>query len=177
MNMGLSKFCSKQTRAVCVNQFHHLLLASKAAYDYVIHVALFATSHVSLITQVYQGMAQQFGMKWRDYSNFTLVNGSDLVQLQLSTFTNPFHIPFHCSIPYSSPLVRDAPTLFHYCEIVDLLLQATRSPRIWRWAWRTGWGFNIFVWTSIFCWFPVIPTYSHLCTVSSSVCSGYLLST
>ena len=134
MNMGLSMFCSKQTRAVCVNRFHHLLLASKAAYDYVIHVALFATSHVSLITQVYQGMAQQFCMKRRDYSNFTLVNGSDLVQLQLSMFTNPFHIPFHRSIPYSSPLVRDSPTLFHYCEIVDLLLQATRSPRIWRWA-------------------------------------------
>ena len=30
------------------------------------------------------------------------------------------------------PVVRDAP-LFKYCEIVDLLLQATRSPRIWRW--------------------------------------------
>ena len=31
------------------------------------------------------------------------------------------------SIPYSSPVVRDT-HLFHYCEIVDLLLQATRSP-------------------------------------------------
>ena len=115
-------------------------------------------------------MAQQFCMKRRDYSNFTLVNGSDLVQLQLSTFTNPFHIPFHRSIPYSSPLVRDAPTLFHYCEIVDLLLQATRSPRIWRWAWRAGWGFNIFVWTSIFCWFPVIPTrFIHISALSPQV--------
>ena len=41
-------------------------------------------------------------------------------------------------------------------------------------AWRAGWGFNIFVWTSIFRWFPVTPTYSHLCTVSSSIYSGYL---
>ena len=43
-------------------------------------------------------------------------------------------------------------------------------------AWRAGWGFNIFVRTSTFRWFPVTPTYSQLCTVSSSVYSGYLLS-
>ena len=42
---------------------------------------------------------------------------------------------------------------------------------------KAGWGFNTFVWTSIFRWFPVTPTYLQLCTVSSSVYSGYLLST
>ena len=31
------------------------------------------------------------------------------------TFTNPFHFPFHCSIPDFSPVVINAP-LFHYCE-------------------------------------------------------------
>ena len=47
-------------------------------------------------------------------------------------FTNPFHFPFHRSIPYFSPVIIDAP-LFHYSE---KLLQATRSPRIWRWPER-----------------------------------------
>ena len=63
------------------------------------------------------------------------------------------------------------------------LLQATRSPSIWRWPEKLDESsiflcessislcreFNIFVRTSTFHWFPVTPTCSHLCTVSSRV--------
>ena len=55
----------------------------------------------------------------------------------------------------------------HYCEIVDPLLQAIRSGDGLK-----GWMRFQYLCTNK--WFPVTP---HLCTVSSSVYSGYLLST
>jgi len=69
----------------------------------------------------------------------------------------------------------DVHVLCHYCEIAV----TAAGNKVWKHlkvAWRVvslGWGFNI----SIFRWFPVTPTSSHLDTVSSSVYSGYLLST
>ena len=68
-------------------------------------------------------------------------------------------------------MVRDTP-LCHYCEI-DLLLQATRSPKVWRWPERLDEG-SISSYKQH--WFPVTLTYSHLCTVTSCVYSGDLLS-
>ena len=47
----LSEFCSKQTKAVCVHQFPLPLWDSVAVCMTVIHVALVATSRISLTDQ------------------------------------------------------------------------------------------------------------------------------
>ena len=71
----------------------------------------------------------------------------------------------NCHASISTPLC-------HYCEI-DLLLQATRSPRVWRWP-EGRMSVQYLRTNKVFRWFSVTP---QLCTVSSSVYSGYFLST
>ena len=85
-----------------------------------------------------------------------------------------FHsvVPFHILVEW-----LEMPALFHYCEIVDLLLQATRSPCKDFGGGMKGWmrvqhlHMNKYI--------PLVSCDSnlHLCTVSSSVYSRYLLST